>query len=86
MYAAKPDFPVVGSITESDFRKALEEGHRLVRIIEIIESNDASLTFLDIQYPNSPFILPTPMHPTVILPHSVINEIKNLPENVVSLR
>ncbi|KAL6834300.1 cytochrome P450 [Trichoderma sp. SZMC 28015] len=66
VYAAKPDFPVVGSITESDFRKALEEGHRL--------------------YPNSPFILPTPMHPTVILPHSVINEIKNLPENVVSLR
>lgn len=41
VYAAKPDFPVVGSITESDFRKALEEGHRLVRIIEIIESNDA---------------------------------------------
>ncbi|PGH15368.1 hypothetical protein AJ80_05552 [Polytolypa hystricis UAMH7299] len=38
------------------------------------------------KYPNSPFILPTPMHPTVILPHSAIDAIKNLPENVVSLR
>ncbi|KAL5364135.1 putative P450 monooxygenase [Aspergillus floccosus] len=67
-YVRKPklDFPVVGNITQADFRSALEEGAR--------------------KYPNSPFILPTPMHPTVILPHAVINEVKNLPENVVSLR
>ncbi|KAI1912865.1 hypothetical protein LOZ12_002781 [Ophidiomyces ophidiicola] len=37
-------------------------------------------------YPNSPFVLPTPMHPTVILPHSAIDAIKNLPEEVISLR
>jgi hypothetical protein len=39
-----------------------------------------------LQYPNSPFILPTPMHPTVILPRSCINELKNMPEEIISLR
>nr|QPP19369.1 PenF [Penicillium steckii] len=38
------------------------------------------------KYPNTPFILATPMHPTVILPLSIMDEIKNLPEDILSLR
>ncbi|RHZ55544.1 cytochrome P450 [Aspergillus thermomutatus] len=62
----KLDFPVLGDVTQTDFRPALEEGAK--------------------KYPKSPFVLATPMHPTVILPISAINEIKALPEDIISLR
>ncbi|GIK07513.1 hypothetical protein Aspvir_003179 [Aspergillus viridinutans] len=62
----KLNFPVLGDVTQTDFRPALEEGAK--------------------KYPKSPFVIATPMHPTVILPVSAIDEIKALPENILSLR
>ncbi|PKX88428.1 cytochrome P450 [Aspergillus novofumigatus IBT 16806] len=62
----KLDYPVLGDVTQTDFRPALEEGAK--------------------KYPKSPFVIATPMHPTVILPVSAIKEIKALPENILSLR
>jgi cytochrome P450 len=62
----KLDYPVLGDVSQTDFRPALEEGAK--------------------KYPKSPFVIATPMHPTVILPVSAIKEIKALPENILSLR
>ncbi|KAJ5409197.1 uncharacterized protein N7487_003556 [Penicillium crustosum] len=63
---ARLDLPVVGDISQKDFRPALEEGAQ--------------------KYPNTPFVLATTMHPTVILPVSLMDEIKGLPESTISLR
>lgn len=82
------DFPVIGNQDSADFRTALEEGCRKVRIFHFttLQWRIQILTFFSEQYPGSAFILPTPIRPTVILPANLVEEVIREPEDVLATR
>lgn len=73
--------PVLGHPSDRDFHGPLLEGYFRVEHIKI-PLHERSLTYP--QHPNSLFSVPTAHHATTIVPPQFLDQIKNLPDNILS--
>ena len=80
----------VAELKNNDWKEALLRASAQVSTepgrVWSLKLRESNVAIPEIKYPNSPFILHTGSRPRVVLPNTVMDEIRLLPESQVSLR